>query len=44
MGEKRGTFNVLMRKLQGDRPIGNSGVDGKIILKWISQKWGRRMD
>jgi transcription termination factor Rho len=44
MGEKRGAYNVLMRKLQGNRPIGNSGVNGMIILKSIFEKWDRRMD
>jgi hypothetical protein len=39
MRERRGAYNVLMRKLQGKRPIGNPLVDGRIILKWIFEKW-----
>jgi hypothetical protein len=37
-GERRGAYNVLMRKLQGKRSIGNSRADGRIILKWIFEK------
>jgi hypothetical protein len=43
-GERRGAYNVLMRKLQRKRPIGNPRVDRRIILKWIFEKWDRGMD
>jgi len=33
MGDRRDAYNVLMRKLQRKRSIGNSRVDGRIILK-----------
>ena len=33
MGERRGIYRVLVRKPEGRRPLGDPGVDGKIILK-----------
>ena len=36
MGERRG---VLVGKLEGKRPLGDPGVDGRIILRWIFRKW-----
>ena len=30
-----------MRKFEGKRPLGDPGVDGRIILRWIFRKWGR---
>jgi hypothetical protein len=33
IGERRGAYNVLMRKLQGKRPSGNPRVDWSKILK-----------
>ena len=41
MGEKRGVFRVLVGKPEGKRPLGNLGVDGRIILRWIFRKRGR---
>jgi len=33
MGERRGAYNVLMRRLQGKRPTGKPRVNGRRILK-----------
>jgi hypothetical protein len=35
MGERRGVYRVLVGKPEGKRPVGRSGVDGRIISKWI---------
>ena len=32
-------YRVLVGKPEGRRPLGDLGVDGRIILKWISRKW-----
>ena len=39
MGEERGVYKVLLGKPEGKRPLGNLGVDGWIILGWISRRW-----
>ena len=33
MGERRGVYRVLVGKLEGNVPLGRSGVDGSIILR-----------
>jgi hypothetical protein len=33
MGERRGAYRALVGKPEGRRPLGNPGVDGRIILK-----------
>ena len=38
-GEKKGVYRFLVRTSEGKRPIGEQGVDGKIILRWIFRKW-----
>jgi hypothetical protein len=38
MGEDKGVHRVLVRKPEGKRPLGNTGVDGRIILRWIFRK------
>ena len=30
---------VLVGKPEGKRSLGNPGVDGSIILRWIFRKW-----
>ena len=35
MGERRGAYRDLVGVYEGKRPLGNLGVDGRIILKWI---------
>jgi len=39
MGEGKGVYRVLVWKPGGKRPLGNPGVDGRIILRWIFRKW-----
>ena len=38
MGEERGVYRVLVGKLEGNH-WGGLGVDGWIILGWISRRW-----
>jgi hypothetical protein len=37
MGEKRGAYRILVGRPEG-RELGDPGVDGRIMLKWIL-KW-----
>ena len=39
MVEGRGVYRVLVGKPEGKRPLGETGVDGRIILEWIFRKW-----
>jgi hypothetical protein len=39
MEEKRGAYRNLVGRPEGKRPLGNPGVDGRIILKWIFKRW-----
>jgi hypothetical protein len=39
MGERRGVYRVLVGKPEGKRKMGDPGVDGRIIFKWIIRKW-----
>jgi hypothetical protein len=39
MGEERGVYRILVGKPEGKRPTGDLGVDGWIILGWISRRW-----
>jgi hypothetical protein len=38
-GEERGVYKMLVGKPEGKRPLGDPGVDGRIILGWIFRKW-----
>jgi len=38
MGGRRGEYRVFVGKPQGKNHLGDPGVDGKIILKWIFRK------
>jgi hypothetical protein len=38
-GERRGVYRVLVWKSEGKSHLGNPGVDGRIILRWIFRKW-----
>jgi hypothetical protein len=45
MGEGRGAYRILVGIPEGRRPLGRSGVDGRITLKRIFKKWdGRGMN
>ena len=37
--ERRGVYRVLVGKPEGKNHLGDPGVDGSIILKWIFRKW-----
>ena len=39
MGEERGAFRVLVGKPEGKDHWGDLGVEGCIILGWISRRW-----
>jgi hypothetical protein len=39
MRERRGVYKILVGKPEGKRPLGRSGVDGRIILRWIFRMW-----
>jgi hypothetical protein len=39
LGEGRGVYRVLVRKLEGKRQLGDLGLDGRIILICIFRKW-----
>jgi len=43
MGKRRGVYRLLVGKPEGKRPLGNIGVDGRIILRWIFMKWSVRV-
>jgi len=36
---RRGAYRVLVGKLEGKRHWGDLGIDGWIILGWISRRW-----
>ena len=38
-GETRGVYRVLVGKTEGKNQLGDPGVDGRIILRWIFMKW-----
>ena len=39
MGESRDVYRVLVGKSEGNKPLGDPDIDGRIILRWIFRKW-----
>ena len=39
VGEESGVYKILVGKTEGRRPWRDLGVDGWIILGWISRRW-----
>ena len=39
MGEGRVVYKVLVGRPELGRPWGDPGVDGRVILRWISRMW-----
>jgi len=39
MGDRRGVYRALVGKLRERDHLGDPGVDGRIILRWIFRKW-----
>jgi hypothetical protein len=39
MGESRGAYRVLVGSFKEGDHLENGGIDGRIILKWILQRW-----
>jgi hypothetical protein len=40
-GEKRCTYRILVGRVREGDHLGDPGIDGRIILKWIFKKWDR---
>jgi hypothetical protein len=43
-GERRGAYRILGGRSEGRKHLGDPGVDGRIILKWILKQWFGGMD
>jgi hypothetical protein len=39
VGDRRGAYRFLMWRLEGKNHLEDPGVDGRIILKWIFERW-----
>jgi len=44
MGERRGSYRVLVEEPEGKNLLKDLSLDGRIILKWIFRKWDGGMD
>ena len=40
MGERRDLYRVLVGKPEEKRHLGDPGVDGRTMLRWIFMKYG----
>ena len=43
MRAMRGAYKILVKKPEGRKHFEDPDVDGRIILKWISEKWFERL-
>jgi hypothetical protein len=39
MGKRRGVYRVLVGKPEGKNHLEDTGIDGRIILRWIFRRW-----
>jgi hypothetical protein len=39
MGERKGVYSFLVGNVKERDHLGESGVDGRIVLIWIFRKW-----
>ena len=39
MKERRGVYRVWMGNMMESNHLGDAGIDGRIILRWIFTKW-----
>jgi len=39
MKERRGVYRVWMGNMMESNHLGDAGIDGRIILRWIFRKW-----
>jgi hypothetical protein len=44
MGEGRGAYRILVGRPEERNHLEDPGLDGRIILKWIFNKWDEGMD
>ena len=39
MGERRGVYRVVVGKVRERDHLGDPGLGGRIILRWVFRKW-----